>query len=70
MSLVYLVRNVDTTSNPIPKYFGQTWATHPGVPMNAHGGNTQADRLARIFNVKTSRDTARANFAKTGGAEA
>jgi hypothetical protein len=63
MALVYLVRNVDTTTNPVPKHFGKSWATHaigherPEVPTAAH-------ELARIFNVKTERDSARDDFAR------
>jgi hypothetical protein len=64
MALVYLVRNVDTSTNPIPKYFGQTWATHPGVPMNASDQQRNGDALARVFQLKTDRDEARKSFVK------
>ena len=64
MSLVYLVRNLDTSTNPIPKFFGRTWATHSGVPMNASNPNTGHEVMARIFNVKTERDSARESFVK------
>ncbi len=64
MSLVYLVRNVDTGTNPIPKFFGKTWATHSGVPMNASDPMTGHEVLSKIFQVKTQRDSARESFAK------
>ena len=64
MSLVYLVRNLDTSTNPIPKFFGKSWATHTGVPMNASNPNTGHEVMARIFNVKTERDSARESFVK------
>lgn len=67
MALVYLVRNIDTHSNPIPKFFGKTWATHAGVPMNASDPTRATDALAKLFQVKTLRDQARADFAKGGG---
>jgi hypothetical protein len=64
MALVYLVRNLDTTTNPIPKYFGKTWATHPGVPMNASSPHNSADVLAKALNFKTTSDSARADFVR------
>ena len=67
MALVYLVRNVDTNTNPIPKYYGKTWATNAQVPMNATNPSTQGDVLARVFNVKTYHEEARADFVKGGG---
>jgi len=64
MALVYMVRNVDASTNPIPKHFGKSFATH-AIPMNAENRpQTQADNLARIFNVRTDRDQARSNFVK------
>jgi hypothetical protein len=63
MALVYLVRNVDTVSNPVPKYFGKTYETH-AIPQGANRPETQADRLAAIFGKRTNRDLARENFAK------
>ena len=62
MALVYLVRNVDTSTNPIPKFFGKSWATHAGVPMNASSPQRAGDVLARIFNAKTPEDEARSRF--------
>jgi hypothetical protein len=67
MSLVYLVRNIDTSTNPIPKYYGKTWATHAQVPMNANNPNTNMESLARVFSIKTDRDDARAAFVRGGG---
>jgi hypothetical protein len=64
MALVYLVRNVDAQTNPIPAHFNKSWATHGGVPMNANVPQTGGDRLAAVFNVKTDRDVARADFAR------
>jgi hypothetical protein len=64
MALVYLVRNVDAQSNPIPDHFGKSWATHSGVPMNANVPQTAGDRLAKVFNVKTDRDRARSDFSR------
>lgn len=67
MALVYLVRNIDTHSNPIPQFFGKTWATHAGVPMNASDPTRATDALAKAFNVQNLRQQARADFAKGGG---
>jgi hypothetical protein len=64
MALVYLVRNVDTQTNPIPAHFGKSWATHGGVPMNANVPQTAGDKLAAVFNIKTDREVARADFAR------
>jgi hypothetical protein len=64
MALVYLVRNVDTQTNPIPKYYGKTWATHSGVPMNASDPQRQGDAMARLFSVKTQRESARTDFVR------
>ncbi len=64
MALVYLVRNVDTMTNPIPQYYGRNWATHPGVPVDAHRPQSQAEKMARLFNVKTDRDQARQDFVR------
>lgn len=64
MALVYLVRNVDTHTNPIPKYFGQTWATHPGVPVNSNEPQTAAYVVARMLQKPTDRDQARNGFVK------
>lgn len=66
MALVYLVRNIDTVSNPIPRYFGKSYETH-AIPLEPNRPETGADRLARVFNVKTDRDQARADFVKGGG---
>ena len=65
MALVYLVRNVDTHTNPIPKFYGKSYATH-AIPMTADPNMPQSagDALARIFNVKSDRDRARDDFAK------
>ena len=62
MALVYLVRNVDEHINPIPKFFGKSWATHAGVPVNANEPQRAGDALARMFNQPTGRDEARKNF--------
>ena len=67
MALVYLVRNVDTSTNPIPKYYGKTWATHSGVPMNASSTVTSVDALARVFATRTAQDQARDDFVRGGG---
>ena len=64
MALVYLVRNVDTSTNPIPKFFGKSWATHAGVPVNASDRQTAGDALARVFGKKTDRDQSREDFAR------
>lgn len=68
MALVYLVRNVDVQSNPIPKYYGKSFATH-AIPMNADPNTPEnaATALARVFNVKTTRDQAREDFTKGRG---
>lgn len=63
MALVYLVRNVDTATNPVPPYFGKSYATH-AVPLTAGHPLNAADNLARIFRVKSPRDQARADFAR------
>lgn len=63
MALVYLVRNVDTATNPIPRYYGKSFATH-AIPMNGNQPMRAADNIANIFKVKTARDQARADFAR------
>ncbi len=66
MALVYLVRNIDTQTNPIPKYYGKRYDVH-GIPVNARAEvPTQALELARIFNVKSDREAARERFARGG----
>ena len=62
MALVYLVRNVDTSTNPIPKFYGKSWATHAGVPMSASNPNRGLDGLAGAFNKTTGRDEVKRNF--------
>lgn len=64
MALVYLVRNVDTVTNPVPKFLGKSWATHAQVPIGANVPETAADRMARVFQIKTTRDSVRENFLK------
>jgi hypothetical protein len=64
MALVYLVRNVDTSTNPIPKYFKQSWATHAGVPMNASSQVRSADILGRAFVPNDSSAKARQDFVR------
>lgn len=64
MALVYLVRNVDTSTNPIPKYYGKSWATHAQVPADAYKRQTTASNLASIFNKKNDRQVARDQFVK------
>jgi hypothetical protein len=64
MALVYLVRNVDTNVNPIPKFFQKSWATHAGVPMDATNPQRAGDALARMFNQPTGRDEARKHFVR------
>lgn len=64
MALVYLVRNIDFSTNPVPKYFGMSWATHPGIPADANIPNTGAWQLAQALKVKTSHDVARSDFAR------
>ena len=62
MALVYLLRNVDTGTNPIPKYYGKTWATHAQVPEDASKPQRVGDVLARSFQVVTAGDKARSDF--------
>lgn len=66
MALVYLVRNIDTHTNPIPKHYGKSWATHANIPDNGNQPNDNAQKLANIFNVKSDRASARERFAKGG----
>lgn len=61
MALVYLVRNVDTQTNPIPKYFNKSYVTH-AIPMIPYNQQTSAHALANAFTVKTDRDEARNGF--------
>lgn len=63
MALVYLVRNVDTTTNPIPKFFGKDFTTHAIPPGQQHPA-TAAYELQRIFNVNTDSDKARNDFVR------
>ena len=65
MALVYLVRNVDVSTNPIPKFFGKTWATHAGVPAH-HEPQTGAYQLARALKVNYDTQKARENFVRGG----
>jgi hypothetical protein len=64
MALVYLVRNIDTQTNPIPKFYGKSWATHPGVPADASNPQRGSDAIVRMFRQNTERDQARSDFAK------
>ena len=63
MALVYLVRNIDTHTNPIPKHFGKTWATH-AIGESEPNIEDQGYRLAKIFNKKTDREQARQDFVR------
>ena len=67
MALVYLVRNIDTHTNPIPAYYGKNWATHANVPVNANQPQTQLHVLARVLHTQTAHDKARDRFARSGG---
>ena len=67
MALVYLVRNLDTSTNPIPQYYGMSWATHPGVPHDASLPRGGKEALIRIFQSQDDRTKARAEFARNGG---
>jgi hypothetical protein len=67
MALVYLVRNIDTQTNPVPKYYGKRYDTH-GIPLNANAmPETQASKLAQIFKIKSPINDAREQFARGGG---
>ena len=68
MALVYLVRNLDTYTNPIPQYYGKTWATHPGVPIDATSPRNGKDAIVRVLRATASadRDKARSDFARSG----
>ncbi|MDE2020352.1 MAG: terminase family protein [Patescibacteria group bacterium] len=61
MALVYLVRNLDTTSNPIPQHFGKSPYSH-AIQMKSFEPSTGAYQLARIFNVQTDAEKSRENF--------
>lgn len=63
MALVYLVRNIDTATNPIPKHFGKSWATH-AIPQGSNEVPTAANELARIFNVRTDNQKSRDEFVR------
>lgn len=64
MALVYLVRNIDTSTNPIPRHYGKRWDTH-GIPIGERSQvDTQAVTLGRIFNKQTDRESARDKFAR------
>ncbi len=63
MALVYLVRNVDTATNPVPKYFGKDYSTH-GIPVQSNHAQTQGEKLASIFLKRTEREQARSDFAR------
>lgn len=63
MALVYLVRNVDTSTNPVPQFFNKSWATHAGVPKDASSPHRATDSLVRaLTNIKTPADRAREQF--------
>lgn len=64
-ALIYMVRNIDTVSNPIPKYFNKSWATH-AIPPVPQMPNTSAYNLSRILNAKTVRQQARTDFVRGG----
>jgi hypothetical protein len=63
MALVYLVRNVDISSNPIPKFFEKSFFTHGNIPL-VNQISTNSYTLARAFNVKSDTQKARDNFLK------
>ena len=47
-ALIYLVRNIDQSSNPIPKHFGTGLSTHH-IPEEAK----EDSKILRIFNIKS-----------------
>lgn len=47
-ALIYLVRNIDQSSNPIPKHFGTRFDTHH-IPEEAK----EDSKVLRIFNIKS-----------------
>ncbi len=63
MALVYMVRNVDTSTNPVPKYFGKSYETH-SIPTGSNHPQTQGEKLAAIFGKRTGRDQAREDFTR------
>ncbi len=64
MALVYLIRNVDTATNPIPLFFGKSWSTHANVPIRGQHVQQPAEKLVAAFSKPTQRQEARSDFAK------
>lgn len=63
MALVYMVRNVDTHTNPIPKHFNKSWETH-AIGREEVTPQTGAYQLARAFKVTTEAEKARHDFVR------
>ena len=62
MALVYLVRNVDTHTNPIPLHYKKSYATH-NIPMTSNIPTTSSYELVRLLGVpKFDVDKSRKNF--------
>ncbi len=55
---------MDYATNPIPKFYGKSWATHPGVPVNANEQQDNAAVLARVFKLDLKQQNAREAFAR------
>ncbi len=62
MALVYLVRNIDISTNPIPVYLNKSPFTH-AIPFESQR-ETSAQKLAKIFFKPTAITQARRDFAQ------
>jgi hypothetical protein len=65
MALVYLVRNVDVSTNPIPQHFGKSFATH-AIPHTLNIPRKYPAQLLQSFKVKNGTDRAREGFIRGG----
>lgn len=66
MALIYLVRNIDWFTNPIPKYYGKRYDIH-NIPIGERQViPTAVDSVRLAFQQKNNRDDMRERFAKNG----
>ncbi|MDE2099542.1 MAG: hypothetical protein KGL39_19980 [Patescibacteria group bacterium] len=61
MALVYLVRNIDTQTNPIPTWHGKNYTTH-AMPIKPNVSPTAQHVLAQAFKIKSPLQDARNDF--------
>lgn len=61
MALVYLVRNIDTNTNPVPAWHNKSYTTH-AMEIKPNIAPTAQYALARAFKPKSAQQDARTDF--------